>query len=191
MKSGKFGCLFLILVLTTVVLGLSGAYPKVYSFLEEGLVASIAITLGGALIFLIQWIYRVRVKDYSTETNTVILKRQAERSFFSRDYLKAEQISKRALEFNWQDVEICSLYLKSASFNRLFTEMDSMYFDVLVDDFYSHGIDGRRERISHILLYGLFLHQIGEVELAQDYKDEAVELNPNIQSKHPEYFNKF
>lgn len=191
MKSGRFGCLFLILVLITVVLGLSGVYPKAYSFLKEGLVVAVAITIGTALIFLIQWVYRVRVKDYSTETNTVILKRQAERSFFSRDYLKAEQISKRSLEFNWQDVQTCSLYLKSASFNRLFTEMDSMYFDVLVDDFYSHGIDGRRERISHILLYGLFLHQIGETELSQDYKDEAIELNPNVQSKYPEYFNKF
>jgi tetratricopeptide (TPR) repeat protein len=172
----------LCLVMAIVVFGGSVVESTKIEFLTELIVGISTLIISAGV-----WLFKVHIKGYAKETESVILTRKMDIAYSSKNYQRTEQIASRLLEFNWPDIYACSLYVKSIPFNRSFLEKDRMYLKVLVDDFYSYGNDGRSERVLHIFLYGVFLKQMGNSDLAADYFEEALELAPDFYRFYSEY----
>ncbi len=133
----------------------------------------------------------VNVRDFDKENDLPTLKRSLDYWINKGENSKIEAVSKRILEWDYPNSEICRHYIHSIPFNRKYTENDLPYFKVVVDEFYKSNLFGRRMKSLDIYMYGYFHHQLGNLEMAQDYRDEAIELNPYLEKEYPEHLNRF
>lgn len=106
------------------------------------------------------------------------------------DFTKIEMVAKRLLDFDYLDLYANEEIVKAIYFNRKYEERNKVYFETINNHYKYMDLNLRKEKAIYFYLYSILLKQTEDNIRSKELSEFAFEIDPDLQTKFPEFFDK-